>query len=118
MTENKTPYYLEQVRNELVKFGVKGEIAERASFCKVNKTITKENLKADFKSSFIADPDTPALGTGAKILWIPLCITIYPKVLASMTANQAGYYALKKCREQRWPHSDYDCCLANLEMDM
>ncbi len=27
MIENKTPYYLEQVRNELVKFGVKREIA-------------------------------------------------------------------------------------------
>jgi len=118
MTENKTPYYLEQVRNELVKFGVKKEIAERASFCKVDKNITEENFKTDFASSFIADSDSPTLGTGVKFLWIPLCITTYPKVLASMTANQAGYYALKKCREQRWPHSDYDCCLANLEMDM
>lgn len=116
MAENKTPYYLEQVRNELVKFGVKKEIADRTSFCKVSKIITEENLKTDFVSSFIADPDTPALGTGVK--WIPLCITTYPKVLASMTANQAGYYALQKCRGQRWPLSDYDCCLANLEMDM
>ena len=32
MTENKTLYYLEQVRNELVKFGVKKEIADRTSF--------------------------------------------------------------------------------------
>ncbi|MCR4734053.1 MAG: hypothetical protein K5829_03490, partial [Treponema sp.] len=113
MTENKTPYYLEQVRNELVKFGVKREIADKVSFCKVTKIITEENLKTDFASSYIADSDSPTLGTGVKFLWIPLCITTYPKVLASMTANQAGYYALKKCREQRWPHSDYDCCLAN-----
>ena len=45
-------------------------------------------------------------------------ISMLVNTVGCMTANQAGYYALKKCREQRWPHSDYDCCLANLEMDM
>lgn len=82
----------------------------------MNKIITEENFETDFKSSFIADADTPKSST--KIHWIPLCINTYPKLLASMTANQAGYYALKKCNEQHWSYTDYECCLANLEMDM
>ena len=49
MTEKKTTYYLEQVRNELVKFGVKKEMAERASFCKVDKNITEENRQLLFE---------------------------------------------------------------------
>ena len=45
-------------------------------------------------------------------------ITDYPKVLESMTANQAGYWALMKCKEEKWHISDYVCCFSNLEMDM
>lgn len=116
MPENTTPNYLELLRNELIKMGVKEELAKSVSFCKVSKIITEENFKTDFKSSFIADQDTP--DASSKVHWIPLCITTYPKILASMTANQAGYYAFKKCNEQKWPCTDYDCCLANLEMDM
>ena len=116
MAENKTPDYLDLLRNELRKMGIKEEIVKEVSCCKVSKIITEENFKTDFESSFIADADTPKSGT--KIHWIPLCINTYPKVLASMTANQAGYYALKKCNEQHWPYTDYECCLANLEMDM
>lgn len=91
-----------------------------ASFIKVKKRITEENVKTDFLDNMILDEDSPSDFelSNSKIKWLPICITDYPKICNSMTANQAGYYALKKCIQQRWSFTDWKCCLTNLEMDM
>lgn len=111
--EYKNVNYLALVREEFARWGAKD--ADKVAFCKVKKPISKENF-AEFKDNFIPDSDLPNLEGKLKLL--PLSITDYPKVLSSMTANQAGYCALMKCKEQNWHISDYECCLSNLEMDM
>lgn len=73
--------------------------ADKVAFCKVKKPISEENF-AELKDNFIPDSDLPNLEGKLKLL--PLSITDYPKVLSSMTANQAGYWALMKCKEENW----------------
>lgn len=111
--ETKTNYAA-LVQEEFVKSGLKP--GHTVSFCKVNKKINKENIDTDFREAFIPDEDTPQLVPG--VLWIPLNVQSFPNVLKSMTANQAGYWAIRKCIQQGWPITDWECCLANLEMDM
>lgn len=105
--------YLALVQEEFARWGAKD--ADKVAFCKVKKPISKENF-VEIKDNFIPDSDLPNLEGKLKLL--PLSITDYPKVLSSMTANQAGYWALMKCKEENWHISDYECCLSNLEMDM
>lgn len=109
-----TMNYADLVQQEFLKAGVNPE--KKVSFCKVNKKITAENFTAEFKDAIIIDDDTPKNFNG--VHWIPLDVNVFPGVLRSMTANQAGYWAIKKCRQQSWPITDWECCLANLEMDM
>jgi len=111
--EYKNVNYLALVREEFARWGAKD--ADKVAFCKVKKPISKENF-VEIKDNFIPDSDLPNLEGKLKLL--PLSITDYPKVLSSMTANQAGYWALMKCKEENWHISDYECCLSNLEMDM
>jgi hypothetical protein len=111
--EYKNVDYIALVREEFAKWGAKD--ADKVVFCKVKKRITSEKFRSDIDEAFIPDPDLPDLN-GKKI--IPLSITDYPRVLSSMTANQAGYWAIMKCKQQKWHISDYECCLTNLEMDM
>jgi len=111
--EYKNVDYIALVREEFARWGAKD--ADKVAFCKVKKPISKENF-VEIKDNFIPDSDLPNLEGKLKLL--PLSITDYPKVLSSMTANQAGYWALMKCKEENWHISDYECCLSNLEMDM
>lgn len=112
--EYKNVDYIALVREEFARWGAKD--ADKVAFCKVKKTISKENFKADIEENFVPDSDLPDLIGDYKL--IPLIISDYPKVLSNMTANQAGYWALMKCKEQNWHISDYESCLSNLEMDM
>ncbi len=112
--EYKNVDYIALVREEFARWGAKD--ADKVVFCKVKKTITDENFKTEILENFIPDSDLQSLEGNLKLL--PLSITDYPKILGCMTANQAGYWALMKCKEQKWHISDYVCCLSNLEMDM
>lgn len=72
------------------------------------------------KDNFIPDDDVksfPEIRKGMRIY--PLSITAYPSVLKSMTAMEAGAWAMTKCEQQDWELSldNFQCCLANLEMD-
>ena len=42
-----------------------------------------------------------------------------PSVLKRMTAMEAGVWAIEKCHQQHWDLTldNFQCCLANLEMD-
>lgn len=107
--------YLSLVREEFVARGInKGD---KVSFCKVKIPITKENFDTEFKENLIIDDDFPA-GEGG-VGYIPICVQDFPGVCRCMTANQAGYYAIRKCREQGWDFiEDWPCVLNNLEMDL
>lgn len=111
--ENKMNYAA-LVQEEFLKAGLNPE--KKVSFCKVSKKITDENFKSDFSSAIIIDDDTPK--SCPEMLWIPLEVKAFPNVLKSMTANQAGYWAIRKCRQQGWPITDWESCLTNLEMDI
>ena len=111
---NNQMNYAALVQEEFLKAGLNPD--KRVSFCKVNKKIDEENFTADFNDAFIRDDDTPI--SGPDMLWIPLDINSFPGVLKCMTANQAGYWAIRKCKQQGWPITDWECCLSNLEMDM
>ena len=111
--ENKMNYAA-LVQEEFLKAGLSPD--KKVSFCKVKKKISKENFKTDFNDAVILDDDTPK--GSPEMLWIPLDINAFPNVLKSMTANQAGYWAIRKCKQQKWPITDWECCLTNLEMDM
>lgn len=106
--------YADLVQKEFLKAGLNPE--KKVSFCKVSKKITAQNFDTEFRKSIIIDDDTPK--NFSEVLWIPLDVNAFPGVLRSMTANQAGYWAIKKCRQQGWPNTDWECCLTNLEMDM
>ena len=72
------------------------------------------------KEAFIPDEDMtefPKIETGTRIY--PLSITTYPSVLKRMTAMEAGVWAIEKCHQQHWDLTldNFQCCLANLEMD-
>lgn len=106
--------YATLVQEEFLKVGLNPQ--KKVSFCKVKKQITEENFKTDFNDAIILDDDTPK--ACPEMLWIPLEVKHFPNVLKSMTANQAGYWAIRKCKQQGWPITDWKCCLINLEMDM
>lgn len=114
MTQNGMNY-LALVREEFVKRNIPH--GESVSFCKVKKAVTKENA-SELKDNLIPDansPDYAEKGTH----WIPIDTTSYPRVCSAMTANQAGYFAIRKCQEQGWDFlEDWECVLSNLEMDM
>lgn len=115
MTEYKNPNYLALVREEYAQRV--GEQGLRVSFIKSKKPITKDSTLEERRESFISDEDTPE--NWDNVLWIPLSLTDFPSVLSSMTANQAGYWAIKKCHQQNWDFlQGYESCLVNLEMDM
>lgn len=85
-------------------------------FVKSRSHIENENELRD--ENFIFDDDTPTLVKNATTV-MPLSVTDFPGVLKSMTAMEAGVWAVSKCREQKWEISreNIDSCLANLEMD-
>ena len=43
----------------------------------------------------------------------------FPGILSSMTATEAGKWAIQKCKSENWELSkdNIECCLSNLEMD-
>ncbi|MCM1322206.1 MAG: hypothetical protein NC041_06915 [Bacteroides sp.] len=107
--------YLSLIREEFIARGIPngGEV----SFCKVKKEITKENFTDEFSDNLIDDDDLPK--TADRIFWIPINTQKFPGVCRSMTANQAGYFAIRKCKEQGWDFlEDWECVLSNLEMDL
>ena len=114
MADNGTDY-LSLVREEFVARGVKN--GENVSFCKVENPITKDNFEKNFLSNLIQDADLPS--STKNVYWIPICEKKYPGICKSMTANQAGYFAIRKCKEQGWDFlEDWTCVLSNLEMDL
>ncbi len=92
----------------------------RVVFVKTKKRITKENF-SELEESIIRDDDTPDLRDieGGAVIF-PLSVTNYPSVLRSMTASQAGWWAMCKCDSGGWEKNDENIrsCLSNLEMDM
>ena len=88
-------------------------------FIKTKVLVEKPDPKL-LKENFIPDDDVksfPEIRKGMRI--DPLSITAYPSVLKSMTAMEAGAWAMTKCEQQDWELSldNFQCCLANLEMD-
>ena len=82
---------------------------------------TKKHIDSQGKlrnENFIFDDDTPTLVKNATVI-MPLSITDFPGVLKSMTAMEAGIWAVSKCNQQKWEitRDNVDSCLANLEMD-
>ncbi|MDE5898760.1 MAG: hypothetical protein K2H09_05795 [Treponemataceae bacterium] len=85
------------------------------------KTHIDRPVIALMQQEFIPDADTPefpGLDIGTSRLY-PLSITAYPAVLASMTAMEAGAWAVGKCIREHWEitKDNIESCLANLEMD-
>ena len=113
MTNENETDYLSLIRENFTSRNIKN--ADIVSFCKVKKPIKEF---AELNQNFITDSDSPAIDSN--IAWIPLAVSLYPGVLSSMTANQAGFWAIMKCNEQRWEPSveNIESCLTNLEMDM
>ena len=74
-----------------------------------------EELRDD---NFIFDDDTPALVKGVSVI-MSLSIADFPGILKSMTAMEAGMWAVEKCFQQGWEvgRETIETCLANLEMD-
>lgn len=93
------------------------DVFPRVVFVKTKKRITKENV-SELQENLILDDDTPELKNDT--VYFPLCVKNYPSALRSMTASQAGWWAMQKCRQQNWrlDEDNIRSCLANLEMDM
>ena len=93
--------------------------AKKINFIKTKQPV--ENPDAQLlRENFIPDDDMkefPVIEEGTRIY--PLSVTTYPGVLTRMTAMEAGIWAMKKCRQQHWSLEldNFQCCLANLEMD-
>ena len=88
-------------------------------FIKTKVLVETPDLKL-LQDNFIPDDDTPSFPEIRKGIRIyPLSITAYPSILKSMTAMEAGAWAMTKCEQQDWELSldNFQCCLANLEMD-
>ena len=93
--------------------------APHINFIKTKFLVERPNVEL-LKSAFIPDedmPEFPEIKENTRIF--PLSITAYPSVLKRMTAMEAGIWAITKCRQQNWEYSldNFQCCLANLEMD-
>lgn len=90
-------------------------------FVKTKKFIDRPNYYL-IKESYIPEDDSPfpevkQLNENTRLY--PLSITAYPGVLKRMSAMEAGAWAVTKCRQQKWELTldNFQCCLANLEMD-
>ena len=89
------------------------------NFIKTKCVVEKPDVKL-LQEAFIPDedmPEFPEIKEGTRIY--PLSITEYPAVLSRMTAMQAGVWAIQKCNSEGWEMEldNFQCCLANLEMD-
>ena len=94
--------------------------APKINFIKTKWVVDKPVLSL-LKEAFIPDDDMntfPSIESGTRIY--PLSITEYPSVLKRMTAMEAGVWAIEKCHSEGWAMEldNFQCCLANLEMDM
>jgi len=89
-------------------------------FIKTKHPVEEPNLDL-LREAFIPDTDVPVFPeTVTKDTRIyPLSVTAYPSVLGRMTAMEAGAWAITKCHQQKWALEldNFQCCLANLEMD-
>lgn len=90
-------------------------------FVKTRKFIDKPSYQL-VKESYIPEDDSPFPSReqlSEKTRLYPLSITAYPNVLRRMSAMEAGAWAVTKCRQQKWELTldNFQCCLANLEMD-
>ncbi|MBQ8678345.1 MAG: hypothetical protein IJ530_01115 [Treponema sp.] len=89
-------------------------------FIKTKHPVERPNI-ALLREAFIPDDDMPVfpenITDDTRIY--PLSVTAYPSVLRRMTAMEAGVWAIEKCHEQNWALEldNFQCCLANLEMD-
>ncbi|MBQ3670154.1 MAG: hypothetical protein IJR39_07095 [Treponema sp.] len=101
----------------------KAELKERypnTHFIKTKHPVERPT-PALLMEAFIPDADTPEFpdwkAPNTRIY--PLSITAYPSVLRRMTAMEAGVWAITKCKQQKWDLEldNFQCCLANLEMD-
>ena len=91
----------------------------KINFIKTKLLVEKPDAEL-LKEAFIPDeemPEFPKIEKGTRIY--PLSITAYPSVLKRMTAMEAGVWAIEKCHQQHWDLTldNFQCCLANLEMD-
>ena len=89
-------------------------------FIKTKHPVERLNI-ALLQEAFIPDDDTPSFPNqiNEKTRIYPLSVTAYPAVLRRMTAMEAGAWAITKCHQQHWELEldNFQCCLANLEMD-
>jgi hypothetical protein len=114
--------YLSLVREEFVARGVKH--GGQVSFVKVKKEINRDNFDKEFVDNIIPDDNLPFtdkenLVLNGETAWLPISAQKYPGICKSMTANQAGYFAIRKCKQQGWDFlEDWQCVLSNLEMDL
>ena len=94
--------------------------APHINFIKTKHLVERPNI-ALLKEAFIPDDDMLSFPEEIKenTRIFPLSVTAYPSVLRRMTAMEAGAWAITKCHEQHWPMEldNFQCCLANLEMD-
>lgn len=92
----------------------------RVVFIKTKKPIDKGNFATDFWNSVVYDDDLPKDEFPKDPVFFPLCVEKYPSVLRSMTASQAGWWAMKRCDAVGWRKDEENirCCLRHLEMDM
>lgn len=93
------------------------DVWPRVVFVKTKIPITRENF-SELRANLIRDDDTPELN--GDTVYFPLCVEKYPSVLRSMTASQAGLWAMRKCDAVGWRKDEENirCCLSHLEMDM
>lgn len=93
--------------------------APYVNFIKTKTYVDRPNV-ALLKEAFIPDDDMPTFPEIKENTRIyPLSVEAYPSVLRRMTAMEAGAWAMEKCRQQNWSLDldNFQCCLANLEMD-
>lgn len=86
-------------------------------FIKVEVDPTEEDL-AERNFQWLEEPDTlPEAGMEATVV---LAKENYPKVLASMTAQKAGEWAIRRCIANGWTvePQKIGAALANLEADL
>ena len=89
-------------------------------FIKTSHPVERPNV-ALLMEAFIPDSDTPSFPdySAPDTRIYPLSVTASPAVLRRMTAMEAGAWAITKCHQQNWAleKDNFECCLANLEMD-
>ena len=89
-------------------------------FIRTRNDVTVPNLQL-LKKEFVPEYDQPEfpseINEDTRIY--PFSEKSFPGILSSMTATQAGMWAIRKCKQECWEVSldNIQCCLANLEMD-